>query len=167
MQAPIHPWARTFRIYWGMASTGSIWKLNLVPDGKRARIVFVIALAFIPAALAAFTGYFVGFSLLSPAGHNPVAGAVKMGSLVFGICIFMGWFSLRFDYSRARSLFALRKALAKKDSLARASAAYEIGCMGADAVAALGDLRAMSTDRDDTVQFWVRWAIERISGTHR
>ena len=92
-------------------------------------------------------------------------GAIKMGSWTFGICSFIGILLWLFQPSGARSFRALRKALANADSLIRAGAAYELGCMGSNAVDALADLKALNFDTDDTVRIWARWAVDRISPT--
>ena len=137
--------------------------MNLLPDGRGARITLVIVVAFIPAVVAASAGYALGFSLIPPFGWTPAEGAVNAGSWTFGICTFIGLLGLLFQPPRARSLSALRKALSNTDSLMRASAAHELGCMRGAAVSALGDLKAMSGDQDNTVRIWARWAVDKIS----
>ena len=148
-------------------SIRSILKMNLVPEGRGARIAFLIVVVCFLSALASFGGYQSGSFFIPAYGWTPVEGAVKTGTWTFGVCMFIGLLWLLSQASRARSLTALRKALANKDSLTRVSAAYELGCMGGDAVAVLGDLQAMSADSDDTVRIWSRWAIKQISRTNR
>ena len=145
----------------------SVLQTNLVPEGRGARIALIFVLALILAAVPASAAYALGFSLIPPMGWTPVEGAVTVGAWTFGICTFIGLLGLLFQPTRTRSLSTLRKALSNTDSLMRASAAYELGCMGGDSATALGDLMAMSCDRDDTVRIWARWAVGKISRTRR